>query len=554
MALELPDYLQPLLTAYDITWPDIDEDAFHELQQPLRSFGDNTVAVSDAIESALRDLESGNPSQTLRELSRYFDTVRRDFLDPLRTVCHDLAGWPCETAYESVLTIKWTLIGTLTYEVGNDIVAIAVDVGTVGLGTALTTAEAVALREAIAEGIKIAEGELAGAIMSAASGVLQHLVEDLLQPFVNSVANRVESGIDSYAAHMIMTQAFEAERQALSGEDSLAGVLHVSTAEFESCVERLASSTAHLVGATRQLERALDDVFDKPAPNAPQKGGKAALLRMAAKDVMVAVKTELVAGIEQLLENVAKHFITILEDYKRDLQELDSQAEAIASRLHAGVGSPVSVLSAAGVGVAAAAMVVPTTGLIDAEAAEQIQVEAAVVVDDTETMELPQDDDDVMVGSAAVSDGTGRLSAPTPGPGVHAAPGTVASGPDELRVRSDATRTHAGLASAPAGPTTGVDAHRHGEPQRVAAAGPSATSGPAELHTRHHDEHRPHAGTAHAAGQGVHEVGSRQHHEHRPVVGTAERGHDVADPAHRPDGEQPVPVVDTSPAAAEQSD
>ena len=371
MAIDIPDWLEPVLNLYGIPWPDVDEDAFHDLKGPLRDFGLDLNAVGDAVETALQQLESGNPSQTLRSIVTYIQAIRRDFLDPINGVCGDLAGWPCDLAYDVVVSTKVTLLGMLTGEITNDVVDIVGDVLTLGLATALTTAEAIAVREAVSESLSILESDAASAIASAANGYLDNFVSSLVNPFIDDVARNIEGAVDTYNPNFVFRQAFGAEQGA-------AERLHLSPSELESCVQAIYQSTSSLDSAEQALSAAIDEIFSHPAAS-PQSTSLSSDFRTALKGVVTTVKTDLVQGVKNLIEAVANHFATLLEDYQRDLQDLDAQARATAAREHAAAGAPIVVLSAAGVAGSVAAGLTVTSGLIDAEEAESVQVDVVTV-------------------------------------------------------------------------------------------------------------------------------------------------------------------------------
>ena len=204
MSIELPGWVTPILNAYGIPWPDVNEDAFHAMKQPLRTFGQDLVAVSDAIEKALGDLESGNPSHTLRALSTYCSNIRRDFLDPIQGVCDDLAGTPCDVAYDAIVTLKLTLIGLLLGEIQDDVADIVATVVTLGADAELTVAEALVVREAIREAIEYGEGEVAYKLQSAADGYVDNFVNSLVNPFIDSVEKAVEARVESYIPALVL--------------------------------------------------------------------------------------------------------------------------------------------------------------------------------------------------------------------------------------------------------------------------------------------------------------------------------------------------------------
>ena len=146
--------------------------------------------------SALRVLESGNPSSTLGALTRHGEDIRSRFICPVRDTCDDLAGWPCDTAYEAIVAVKSGIIGTLTVEILDDAADIVTDVGTLGFGTAAAVAEAYGVREVLSETLVAAEGQVATTIRLAANQCLDDFVNRVVNPFISSVSSGVESSVE----------------------------------------------------------------------------------------------------------------------------------------------------------------------------------------------------------------------------------------------------------------------------------------------------------------------------------------------------------------------
>lgn len=397
MALEIPDYVQPLFDLYGLPWPDVDEDAFHDMQGPLAEFGRDLEAVGDAIEDALNLLLSGNPSQTLGALVHYVGAIRSDYLSPIQRICSDLAGEPCDLAYDMVVGVKWTIIGMLTGEVASDIIDIGEAILTLGLASGLSIAQAVAVREALSRCLKAAEGDIAGAVVSCANGYLDNFVSSLISPFISYVSQGLEREIETYAPRLLLREALSTEQslyeEAVRGSDRL----HVAESELEHCIASIISSSVHLDGAEKKLQAALDELFANPAPNAPSlPHGLSPELRHALKGVIDTVKTDLITAIRQLIDHIVKHFVQLLRDYWHMLQELDRLARDLASKQHAGVVPPVMIGSLVGIGV------------VDAEVVSAVASYAAQVADvegETSRIERAVDSAEALVTTV-----TGRVS------------------------------------------------------------------------------------------------------------------------------------------------
>jgi HPt (histidine-containing phosphotransfer) domain-containing protein len=501
MAIDIPDWLEPVLNLYGIPWPDVDEDAFHNLKGPLHNFGQDLNAVSDAIETALRQLEAGNPSQTLRSIVTYVQAIRRDFLDPINGVCADLAGWPCDLAYDVVVSAKVTLLGMLTGEITNDVVDIVGDILTLGLATALTTSEAIAVREAVSQALSLLEADAASTIASAANGYLESFVSSLVNPFIDDVARNIEGAVDTYNPTFVFRQAFGAEQGALDR-------LHLSPSELESCVHAIHQSTSSLDSAAQALTAAIDEIFSHPA-SSPWSTSLSSDFRTALKGVVSTVKTDLVQGVRNLIEAVANHFATLLEDYRRDIQDLDAQARATAGREHAAAGAPIVVFSAAGIAISAAAGVTATSGLFDTEESESVQVEAVTA--------------EAMTGESITYAETGP--SPTPISGTPTGAPTV----DPLH-------------NAPPKAAKMAD---------VAGSGPHSTDSTDSVHVHHPDGHQPDpTGSASPQSTG-HELHVKESAGALPRLGRPEStAHGVREFREAGKGE-PESVIDNTPTHVE---
>jgi cell wall-associated NlpC family hydrolase len=417
MDIEIPGWLEPVLSAYDIPWPDIDEESFKTLPQPLRNFGEDLTAFGDAIASALQTLESDNPSHTLHALTGYFTDIRHEFLEPVKNLCDDLAGDPCTVAYWAVVSLKGALLTALTAEVANDIGDALLDGVTFGLDSVGAAAEAMAVRQVVAEMISTAEGELISAIQSNANRYLDNFVSSIVNPFISRVSSSVQGAVDSYVPQLVLQEAIDVER---SVDESLGERLHLSPSQLEHIVQSITESSVHLTTAGVKLHSAIEEIFSHPAPR-PGGSTLSSTLRLAAQSVVDTVGSDLVDAVGQLIDHVVSHFTTLLEDYKRAVGDLDQQATAVASREHARSGPDVLVLSAAGVGAGAAASVARTTGAVNGEAASSVQAKAVAPVNDAQTVATSPVPADPGVGTpaGAVSWATQELRSPS---GAYAGP------------------------------------------------------------------------------------------------------------------------------------
>jgi cell wall-associated NlpC family hydrolase len=409
MAIDIPGWLEPVLNAYGIPWPDIDEDAFLHLPQPLRNFGDDLTAVGDAIDSALRSLESGNPSHTLIALTGYFTDVRRDFLDPVKDVCNDIAGDPCTLAYWAIYSLKEALLGLLFGEVTDDIVDGISVVATLGLDSAAAAAEAVGVRELVTEMVRAGESELISELQSSANRYLDNFVSSIVNPFINRVSSSVQGAVDSFVPQLVQSAASVEGAVA----DSLGERLHLSPSALEQCVGSITESSAHLTSASTKLRSAVEEIFAHPAPRPT--AHLSSTLRLATHSVVQTVERDLVEALGQLIDRIVSHFTTLLHDYKRSLDDLDQQARTAASREHARPGSNVLVGSAIGLGVVAAAVVAGATGAANGEGATKVQEPSATSVDDIQAVAVGPPPAEPADGSpaGAVSWATNELQAST---------------------------------------------------------------------------------------------------------------------------------------------
>lgn len=529
MAIEIPNWLEPLLSFYGIPWPDIDEDAFEDLKQPLRIFGNDLYAVGDAIDSALRLLESGNPSHTLRAIITYFEAIRADFLSPITSVCDDLAGSPCDVAHDSIVAVKVGLITLLAGEIANDIGAVVATIATLGLDSVLTAGEAVAVREAVSEAITIAEGDVASAILSATNQCLDNFVSSLVNPFINGVSSRVENSVNSYGPQLILQQSLAVEQSAYGANGSMAERLHLSPSELDQSVGSIFESSSHLDDASTKLVSAIEEIFSHPAAT-PQVGNMSSALRMVAKGVVQTVERDLVDALHQLVDHVVRHFVDLLQGYKRAISDLDQQAREVASNEHVRLGPGVVVLSAAGTGVVAAAEAIRVSAVVNGEQADSVQVETVSVVEHAESLagsakpaahatEVP----------ATSRDAAEDLRLRAPGPKSTFAPANAGGeGGQALQTKKEVAAPHVAPAQSGTDATATLGTQHKGEQVRRIhdeSPSPAPTSG-SHLHVKRPDGPRPTAATAANSAHNVEEARAAEP-VGTPDVDNSPAAHDV---------------------------
>ena len=503
MSFDMPGWVEPVLAAYGIPWPDVDEDAFHWVQQPLRSFGHDLVAVSDAIESAVQELEAGNPSQTLNAIGRYCGDIRRDFLDPIQTVCDDLAGQPCELAYQGVVAVKAGLVALLLYEIGSDVADVVETAITLGADSAVTFAEMLAVRKLVEIAVQEGEAEVGSLLQSLADRCLDNLTNSLINPFINSVETNVEARVDAYVPMIRLSEALAAM------DESAARRLHLSPEAMNRSIAAIWQSSQHLLQAASTLEQKIDEIFDRPDPSAPRVSTLSQSMRRALQSVMQTVKSELVGGVETLIQHVERHFVTLLEDFASALAELDADARRLAATERIAAGPEVVVLSAAASWAGASSLIDPTTDRVNVAAADQVEVGDAVSVGFAASLDAPSDGQASVTADASFTPqdgGVDRLDvkADLDGPGIAAVDNGVGR-VEELAVKVDQAGPQLGLVQGPASSPQTLGVH-HGDQGSVHATPVDAhadAAGMQHLHVRRED-HGPNVSSADgSSGAGV---------------------------------------------------
>lgn len=508
MAITIPQQVIDLMNVYGLPWPDIDEDAFHEMKVPLREFGSDLHEVGAAMDEALRLLESSNPSRTLQAVTTYLQAIRSDFLDPIDTVCADLAGQPCDLAYDAVRTLKEGLLAALGFEVVNDIVDLVTTIFTVGLDAPAMAAEAAAVGEEMSALMDAAETAVPSLLQSVAQGYIDRFVTGLVDPFIHRISADVEAAVDGYMPHLVLRQTVELELSAGAGGDG-GGRLHLDEHELGHCVESIVASSYHLDRAATKLASAVEELFSHPAWNAPAVPGLSSVLRTTLKGVVHAVQADFVGQVKLLVEAVIKHFVSLLHDFRNALADLDEQARAAAARKHGSGAMPLAVVSAAGVVGVAASAVRAATGAIDAREADRVSAAPAAVGAQTETLDARVDDAPLVREVAATArDVQDDLHVRVDRPNVHAtAAGPAGTEPAAVQLPHDTAGPHVAAAQSGPGPDGTVGGHAaSGQTVHVAAAdGPSASGATPGLDASHHERHEPAVATAQSTS--AHQVG-----------------------------------------------
>ena len=323
------------------------------------------------------------------------------------------------------------------------------------------------------------------------------------------MANRVEASVDSYAPQLLLRQAITIEQMANSENTSVADRLHISASELDRCVQAIYESATNLDRASSKLDTAIEELFAHPAPS-PQAQHLSSSLRIAVKGVVHTVEQDLIGALRQLVDHVVKHFGTLLEDYKRALGDLDQQARNAASNEHVGAGAAVTVLSAAGTGVAAG--VAYASGIINAQESGRVQVETASVVENAESLTVAAKKA-IQVTEAPVASGDAaeHLHASTGTPAERLGAATASGGATDgqpLQAKRSEVETHVSQAAGvPESRATLGPRHDSEHVRGIHDGSPAepATSGD-RLHVRRPDETRPRVDTATNTSHGVEEV------------------------------------------------
>lgn len=409
MAIEIPPEFTPLFIAYGIPWPDIDEDAFHELPQPLRTFGSDVSALGGEISRTLRELAAGNPSQTLNAIAEHFAMIRRDFLDKVSTLCEDLAGTPCEVAYDAIVALKVGAITAVAYQVTETVTDIASEALTAGADTPIVVAEWLAVRETVDEMMHAALDEIPSLLVQCATPLIQDWTNQLIGGFVNSIEHVVEGSVDPYVANLLF-----ADLESLEGAATVAaGKLHLAPGDLESSITSVVGSSAGAVAAGRRLEHAAEQLFAHPAPGAGSSDSSPAL-RILVSAVVTQVLQDLVKAADQLLHHLIDDVVHLLRSYKEALENLDQQASTQAAREHAAPGPALVVASTVGVAAAVATGIVATSAAAGGEGEGTVQVGEASPVSETASVEAEPDGPSVGAQDASAQDTVADLSPPAP--------------------------------------------------------------------------------------------------------------------------------------------
>jgi hypothetical protein len=508
---------------YGIPWPDVNEDAFHDLKQPLRDFGDNLQAVADSIDSALGDLENMCHAQTLTAIRQHVEEIRREFIEPIRSTCDELAGTPCDLAYDAVHDVKIGELAVLGGLVANTVFDAVATVATLGLAAPEAAAELVEADMEVRVMLNAAEGAIAALLQSKAQDIIDNFVNSIVNPFVQRVEQDVERPIDAWLPNV----AWEAAGLVPGGESG-GSSLHVSAGRLEHCIAEVALSGRHLDTAAVGLKAAIESIFDEPDSQAFGLPSASSVLREVLKKTAQQVEKDFEEGVKTLVDNVVHHFITLLQDFRRILEELDALVADLARKEHVAATMPVHVTPVVGVASTVAAGVAVASGLVDAEEADSVRVGEAVAVGfDATTSGEVQKVAAVDAQATAVDQAIEELIPPDDAAKVMVGVANeVSQSIDQLLTKKETDLPKVNLAGAnPTGPA-GVSSKVHEERPRV--AGPAGSGGAGTEHlAAHHDEHNtPKVTAATAAPEGV-----------QPTT-----------PGHH---EPPAPVVDSSPATPE---
>ena len=142
----------------------------------------------------------------------------------------------------------------------------------------------------------------------------------------------------------------------------------------------LAHSSERLDQAATKLDSAIEEIFSKPDPVSSHIRNLSQDMRIALKSVVKTIKADLVAGIEKLIRGVENHFVTLLEDFAKAIEELDADARRAAQTEHMAGSPEVVMLSVAGTWIAASARVDEASVRLDATEAERVQAEEVETV------------------------------------------------------------------------------------------------------------------------------------------------------------------------------
>jgi hypothetical protein len=492
MAIEIPPEALPFFELYGIPWPDIDEDVFKELPQPLRTFGSDVSALGEEIGTTLRELAAGNPSQTLLAITDHFAMVRRDFLDKVSDLCDELAGAPCNGAYDAIVALKLTAIGAVSAQILDTVAEAASEVATAGADTPLVVAAWLAVRETVTELIDAALQQIPSLLIQYATPTIEHFANQLVGGFISSIEHAVEGSVDPYVANLLFTDLTGAESSALLLLDDAARTLHLTPGDLERSISSILGSSAGALTAGSRLEHAAAQLFAHPAPSAPSGGGSSALRVLVGAAVTQVIK-DLTGAADQLLRHIINEVVNLLERYMQALQSLDQQAGAQASRQHALPGPAVVVASTVGVAAAVAAGIVATSGAAGAAGGGMVQVGEASLVSETAGVEVAPDPPPVAVEDASVQDVVADLALPAQQK-LGTESSAVADGApvDPLERKPQPVQPHATQAEPSPSSVATLSPRRDGARSPVGDGAPvSPPKNQPDLHLRTHDRREP---------------------------------------------------------------
>ena len=415
MSIELPGPVVDLIELYGFSWPDINEDGFKDLEQPLRDFSGSVDGAGETIEDSLRLLSQSNPSLSLQSLVGHIQTIREEFLRPLSHLCDELAGWPCQVAYDGIVALKVSIIACTAYEFTEDAPELASIAATGGTDAPEAFAIIVAERQyyqfVVRSLIDSAVSELSRTLQNNGKGIIDKLTQGLTQPFVNRVVNVLEGDLNSYSARFLSSVA----RDVANGEEFGETRIHLNPEALIQSVINISKSLHQLASATSAMKLAVLEVVARPDPSCSGLSQLDQQLRIIMHDVLETLVTELGDGVKELVQSVITHFTNLLKSYERELRELDEKAQAVASSQKMTMPNLVKVRSLSGLGSAVAASRIGISAAVDVGKDKSVQVGSAVVETNTTNVSGAVTTAPMQVGSTPARDEIEVLVLPVDG-------------------------------------------------------------------------------------------------------------------------------------------
>lgn len=401
MSVEIPGQLKPVFSFYGVPWPTINEDAFHELKDPLQRFGVDVLEVADAAHEALGVLISASNSKALTQLDREVTVIKRVYLEPISDLCNNLSGM-CDDAFSVVQEAKWALIGIVSTQVADDTIAIASMVLTAGLDAPAATAQMVLVRELVRTAIREGEQEIERRVRDAALSYIANFVAGIVEPFIDSAAERIEGEIYKYISSEIDSGMIKDwEGQALHGA---AGKFHVSPGHLTQCVSDVSSSTRNLWKTTKDLESAFDHFDSSVVAGAPE-GESTTAWATVVQLIERTIKEELIRAVNDLVDGVKHHLIDILNQFQNAVDDMDSTIARSAKS----PGTAAAI--GAGVGLVGGGMTTPNSahGAVDHSASEFLPTASASADFEAERARLASEEQRIAARRQAMVEEETRL-------------------------------------------------------------------------------------------------------------------------------------------------